>query len=168
MSEGDVDRGGRDQTEPMEAGLAAVVSLLPGLYEELAGEISAAAPVCDLSGRCCRFREYGHTLFLSRAEAQLLFRQPFAADAPIDDSGCPYQVGTLCTARERRPLGCRVYYCDPGYVGVGEELSERYLKRLKDLHDEHRAGWDYRPLVMFLREEKNSGRSDSAEVPEQR
>jgi hypothetical protein len=163
-----VDRGGRDQTEPVEAGLAAVVSLLPGLYAELAGEISAAAPVCDLSGRCCRFREYGHTLFLSRAEAQLLFRQPFAADAPIDDSGCPYQVGTLCTARERRPLGCRVYYCDPGYVGVGEELSERYLKRLKDLHDEHRAGWDYRPLVMFLREEKNSGRSDSAEVPEER
>ena len=163
-----MDRGGRDQTEPVEAGLAAVVSLLPGLYAELAGEISAAAPVCDLSGRCCRFREYGHTLFLSRAEAQLLFRQPFAADAPIDDSGCPYQVGTLCTARERRPLGCRVYYCDPGYVGVGEELSERYLKRLKDLHDEHRAGWDYRPLVMFLREEKNSGRSESAEGPAER
>lgn len=163
-----MDQGGRDQTEPVEAELAAVVSLLPGLYEELAGEISAAAPVCDLSGRCCRFREYGHTLFLSRAEAQLLLRQPFAAEAPIDDSGCPYQVGTLCTARERRPLGCRVYYCDPGYVGVGEELSERYLKRLKDLHDEHRARWDYRPLVMFLREEKNSGRSDSAEVPEER
>lgn len=159
---------GGDRVGTAEGGLAAVVSQLPVLYEELGREIAAAAPVCELSGRCCRFREYGHTLFLSRAESQLLFQQPFAAEAPVDDSGCPYQVGALCTARERRPLGCRVYYCDPGYAGVGEELSERYLKRLKDLHDRHGAGWDYRPLVMFLREEKNSGRSDSAEVPEER
>jgi hypothetical protein len=168
MAADQVEARGDGPEEPGAGGVAAVRAQLPVLYEELGREIAAAAPVCDLSGRCCRFREYGHTLFLSRAEAQLLFQQPFAADAPIDDSGCPYQVGALCTARERRPLGCRVYYCDPQYAGVGEQLSERYLKRLKDLHDEHQAGWDYRPLVMFLREEKNSGRTDSAEVPEER
>jgi len=168
MAADQVQARGDGPAKPEAGGVAAVRAQLPVLYEELGREIAAAAPVCDLSGRCCRFREYGHTLFLSRAEAQLLFQQPFAADAPIDDSGCPYQVGALCTARERRPLGCRVYYCDPQYAGVGEQLSERYLKRLKDLHDEHQAGWDYRPLVMFLREEKNSGRTDSAEVPEER
>ena len=29
-------------------------------------------PVCQLSGRCCRFKEYGHTLFVSTAEVRLL------------------------------------------------------------------------------------------------
>ena len=31
--------------------------------------VAGLAPLCELSGRCCRFREYGHTLFLSAAEA---------------------------------------------------------------------------------------------------
>ncbi|MCY2964172.1 MAG: hypothetical protein NT069_11160 [Planctomycetota bacterium] len=131
-----------------------VVQQLPELYAQLGAEIEAAAPVCELSGRCCRFREYGHTLFISRPEAELLLQEPFPADATVDDAGCPYQVGTICTARERRPLGCRVYFCDPGYAGVGEQLSERYIKRLKELHDETGAAWEYRPLVRFLREEK--------------
>jgi Fe-S-cluster containining protein len=125
---------------------------LPALYLELAQEIAAAAPVCEVSGRCCRFRDYGHTLFLSRPEAELLLQKPFPPDAVIDAGSCPYQVGTLCTARENRPLGCRVYYCDPQYAGVGEELSERYIKRLKDLHDSSGAVWEYRPLVAFLPE----------------
>ncbi len=137
-----------------DTGVQRVVQQLPELYVQLGAEIAAAAPVCDLSGRCCRFREYGHTLFISRPEAELLLQEPFPADAPVDDAGCPYQVGNICTARERRPLGCRVYFCDPGYAGVGEQLSERYIKRLKELHDETGADWEYRPLVRFLREEK--------------
>jgi hypothetical protein len=126
---------------------------LPALYLELAQEIAAAAPVCEVSGRCCRFHEYGHTLFVSRPEAELLLQKHFPPDAVIDAGSCPYQVGTLCTARENRPLGCRVYYCDPRYAGVGEELSERYIKRLKDLHDSTGTVWEYRPLIAFLLED---------------
>ncbi len=29
-------------------------------------------PICQLSGRCCRFQEYGHTLFVSSLEVQFL------------------------------------------------------------------------------------------------
>ncbi len=43
---------------------------LRGLYEQLDSEVARLGPVCQLSGRCCRFREYGHTLFVSSLEVQ--------------------------------------------------------------------------------------------------
>ncbi len=125
---------------------------LLAIYDDLAADISRAAPVCELSGRCCRFKEYGHTLFLSRPEAELLLEQGLPENAVVHEAGCPFQIDGLCTARERRPLGCRVYYCDPNYAEVGERLSERYITRLKRLHDQSSTGWDYRPLYHFLRE----------------
>lgn len=125
---------------------------LPILYDDLSRDIALAAPVCDLSGRCCRFREYGHTLFLSRPEAELLLSDGIPEHATIDDASCPFQIGGLCTARERRPLGCRVYYCDANYQEFGRDLSERYVARLKGLHVEAGEGWEYRPLLHFLNE----------------
>ncbi len=41
------------------------------LYEELDREVASLGPVCALSGRCCRFLEYGHTLFVSIAEVEV-------------------------------------------------------------------------------------------------
>ena len=36
---------------------------------------------------------------------------------PLDQGAtCPWQDSRgHCTAREARPLGCRVYYCDPAF-----------------------------------------------------
>ncbi len=122
------------------------------LYREVDREVAAAGPVCVASGRCCRFKEYGHTLFLSHLEAEVLL----AAAPPYDPAGvtadfCPFQQGNLCTAREPRPLGCRVYYCDPAYQETGQAISEKYLRRLKTLAEEHDAGWLYAPLHQFLK-----------------
>lgn len=120
------------------------------LYAELDQEITAAGPRCDASGRCCRFREYGHTLFLSHLEADVLLASapPFAQ--PVSADFCPFQVDKLCTAREPRPLGCRVYFCDPSYQETGQALSEKYVRKLKDLADELGLGWQYAPLQVFL------------------
>lgn len=125
---------------------------LLAIYEDLAADIAAAAPVCQVSGRCCRFKEYGHTLFISRPEAELLLEDGLPEGSVIDESGCPFQINGLCTARERRPLGCRVYFCDPNYAGRGGDLSERHIARLKQLHDATETTWEYRPLHTFLRE----------------
>lgn len=120
------------------------------LYRDLDGEVRAAGPVCVASGRCCRFKEYGHTLFVSNLEADFLlahappYRQPVSADF------CPFQKDNLCTAREPRPLGCRVYYCDPHYQETGNRLTEQYLRRLKELADEYGVEWRYAPLHTFL------------------
>jgi Fe-S-cluster containining protein len=127
------------------------------LYREVDAEVAAAGPVGIASGRCCRFAEYGHTLFLSQIEADVLLADAPAYDpASVTPAFCPFQKGNLCTAREPRPLGCRVYYCDPNYQERGVEISEKYLRRLKELAESHGAGWRYAPLHVFLREQETS------------
>jgi Fe-S-cluster containining protein len=127
------------------------------LYREVDREVAAAGPVCIASGRCCRFKEHGHTLFLSHLEARVLLDDAPAYDsASVTPDFCPFQKGNLCTAREPRPLGCRVYYCDPNYQEKATAITEKYLRRLKELAEEHSAGWYYAPLHVFLKEPDNA------------
>lgn len=127
------------------------------LYREADAEISSAKPLCVASGRCCRFKEYGHTLFLSQLEADVLLDcAPPYDPADVTPDFCPFQKGNLCTAREPRPLGCRVYYCDPAYQNTMTIINEKYLHQLKKIADEYQTGWRYAPLHVFLREKETS------------
>jgi hypothetical protein len=133
---------------------------LRSLYQRLDETIAALSPVCQLSGRCCRFQEYGHTLFLSSVETDLLIN---AAPPPVraldDGRFCPWQNDQdRCTAREARPLGCRVYFCDPAYESHAPEISERFIKLIKELVDSHQLPWDYAPLHRQLHQARESGR----------
>lgn len=125
---------------------------LQAVYAAADAAVAAAGPRCDASGRCCRFREYGHTLFISQMEADYLLEQSPPSPGPYTDAGCPYQVENLCTARERRPLGCRLYFCDPGYQDTAPRLSERFIRELKKLCDRQGLPWRYAPLHVFLRD----------------
>jgi hypothetical protein len=120
------------------------------MYQEVDREVAAAGPVCVASGRCCRFKEYGHVLFLSGLEADVLLHDAPPHERPVTPDFCPFQKGNLCTAREPRPLGCRVYYCDPNYQETGVAISEKHLRRLKDLADAAGVPWRYAPLHHFL------------------
>lgn len=120
------------------------------LYTEVDAEVAQAGPVCVASGRCCRFKEYGHTLFLSDLEAQILLDSAPAYERPVSAEFCPFQKDNLCTAREPRPLGCRVYFCDPSYQETQQHLTEKYLHRLKAMADENHLPWHYAPLHHFL------------------
>jgi hypothetical protein len=122
------------------------------LYAEVDREVAAAGPVCVASGRCCRFKEYGHVLFVSNLEADVLLATAPAYEQPVSPDFCPFQKGNLCTAREPRPLGCRVYYCDPNYQDTGNRITETYLHKLKDLAEAHGVEWRYAPLHHFLNE----------------
>src|SRR4051812_934661 len=122
------------------------------IYAAADAAVAAAGPRCDASGRCCRFAEYGHTLFMSQLEADVLLAAVPPFDGPVSADSCPFQVDNLCTAREPRPLGCRVYFCDPAYQDEGQRISETYLRQLKDLADELGVGWRYAPLHTFLQE----------------
>src|SRR5438067_1379881 len=122
------------------------------LYDEVDQAVAAAGPVCVASGRCCRFKEYGHVLFLSNLEAEVLLADAPPYEQPVASDFCPFQKQNLCTAREPRPLGCRVYYCDPNYQETGNRSTETYLARLKALAAEHGEPWHYAPLHAFLNE----------------
>jgi hypothetical protein len=125
------------------------------LYAEVDRDVAAAGPVCVASGRCCRFKEFGHVLYLSSLEAEVLLHSAPPYETPVSPEFCPFQKGNLCTAREPRPLGCRVYYCDPNYQETGGRITETYLHRLKLLAEEEGVPWLYAPLHHFLSEMTN-------------
>jgi len=120
------------------------------LYQQVDRQVADAGPVCVASGRCCRFKEYGHTLFVSNLEAEVLLANAPPYESPVSADFCPFQKDNLCTAREPRPLGCRIYYCDPSYQETSGRITEKYLQRLKELADVHGMEWKYAPLHHFL------------------
>jgi hypothetical protein len=120
------------------------------IYQEADREVAAAGPICVASGRCCRFKEYGHALYLSNLEAEVLLSNAPAYEAPVSECFCPFQKENLCTAREPRPLGCRVYFCDPAYQDTMKEIMEKYVRRLKDIARANSVEWRYAPLHYFL------------------
>jgi len=122
------------------------------IYAEADREVAEAGPICVASGRCCRFKEWGHTLFLSNLEAKVLLDAAPPYAGPVTPDFCPFQKGNLCTAREPRPLGCRVYFCDPAYQERSHAISEKYVRRLKMLAEENGLPWRYAPLHVFLNE----------------
>ena len=120
------------------------------VYAAADAAVRAAGPRCDSSGRCCRFTEYGHTLFISQFEADILLESAPPYAQPVTRDGCPFQIDSLCTARDARPLGCRIYFCDPSYQETGNRITEEALSKLKRIADAHDAGWNYAPLHVFL------------------
>jgi hypothetical protein len=130
------------------------------LYQKLDREVAGLGPVCALSGRCCRFLEYGHTLFVSTAEVQFLLDSAPPPSRPLDEgASCPWQDSRgHCTARDARPLGCRIYYCDPAYQEDGHHLAERFIDRLKKLSTRHGIPWNYAPFHRHLHDEQGHGR----------
>ena len=123
---------------------------LVSLYDDLERDIAHAAPRCETRGLCCDFRKSEHRLYASAVEvAFVLENRP---DVVQDDQHlCPFFSDGLCRARAVRPLGCRLYFCDPGYAPAMEELSERYHTRLKALVDRSGGPWDYAPFVDAVR-----------------
>ena len=131
---------------------------LLAVYAQVDATVRASGVRCDSSGRCCRFKEWGHVLYLSGFEAEFLLEQgatPEQIDRVATRFGMamgPIQVDNLCTAREERPLGCRIYFCDPAYEETGNALTEASLAKLKRLCDELGLEWRYAPLHLFLNE----------------
>jgi hypothetical protein len=119
------------------------------LYREVDQAVADAGPVCLASGRCCHFKEFDHVLFLSNLEAEILLEEK-PAHVRAADECCPYQHHNLCTARERRPLACRIYYCDPAYQGTAGQITEHYLGKIKALVSEQGLEWHYAPLITFV------------------
>jgi hypothetical protein len=66
-------------------------------------------------------------------------------------------VNGLCTARAARPLGCRIYFCDPAYQDRMAEITELAVAALKRIADAHGTGWHYAPLHHFLDREPPAG-----------
>jgi len=124
---------------PVEA-----VAELRRVYAEADAEAAADPRLrCELSGRCCRFREAGHVLFVTRLEYEEMVRRGGSGGQAVDGA-CPWLQGTLCGNREGRALACRTYFCSDEAAAAA--LTERLHARIREIHERHGIPYDYRPL----------------------
>jgi Fe-S-cluster containining protein len=113
-------------------------------------QIEAKKPRCDLSGRCCHFDAYGHRLYATGLEiAWVVQGLDEAGRSRLDEAslpqmdGCPFQVDNLCTVHTLRPLGCRVYFCDPSSEVWQADFTEQFLGEVKAIHGQFDVSYRY-------------------------
>lgn len=149
----------------------AVDTAIGTLYAKLDEEITAKQPVCNQSGRCCKFDSFGHRLYVTGLEiARFVTKEkqrdtPEAPDAPnaqkklehaglgdglrlrviqgVSEDACVYQVNGLCNVHAIRPLGCRIYFCEQGTEAWQQDVYERYMTALRRLHEQHALPYGY-------------------------
>jgi Fe-S-cluster containining protein len=134
-----------------------VIAGIDAVYREMARRVDERRPVCTASGRCCRFEEYGHRLFVTTAELAAFTAALRSVRRPDDNppalprrvslalrsepsfvskgGACPFQMDGLCSVHHIRPFGCRVFYCDPTATDWQQEQYETLHADLRRLHE---------------------------------
>jgi Fe-S-cluster containining protein len=122
------------------------------IYRDLAVEIEKRRPICIVSGRCCRFDEFGHRLYVTTAELAVFWSDFERLEksaalresiAKWDGKGCPFQVAKMCGVHALRPFGCRVFFCDATSTQWQNEAYELFHARLKRLHQDLEVPYFY-------------------------
>jgi hypothetical protein len=108
--------------------------------------IDLRKPVCVSSGRCCRFDEFGHRLFVTTMEFAAFVHDLReigyglgtlqGSESNSAWSSCPFQQDKLCTVHHLRPFGCRVFFCDATSTEWQHGQYARFHAELKRLHVE--------------------------------
>ena len=124
------------------AGRAEVREAVEAVYRDVAAAVAERRPLCVISGRCCRFEDYGHRLYVTTVEMAAFLHgleESGPSGTPLngewDGTGCPFQVGKLCGVHAIRPFGCRIYFCDATSTAWQQEAYEAFHGRLKQLHE---------------------------------
>lgn len=148
------------------AGRPEVLEAMRDFYAEVDRRIAAEKPTCWNRGACCRFGEYGHRLYVTALEVAYylaLRTDPSLAlgassgnpslvlEAQLTVDACPYAHDGRCHARDRRPLGCRIFYCDPNAQHWQGSFTEECLEELKRLHRELGVVYFYADWMAVLR-----------------
>lgn len=139
---------------------------IDALYRDLDDAIAARSPACVNRGLCCNFDAYGHDLFVTTAElAYFIAGHAEAWRPPTADRRCPFQVDGKCTARDHRPMGCRVFFCDETTTDWQSAEYERRLAQLKQIGDETGIEYRYVEWLSALKSVPAGGLRPIAESP---
>jgi Fe-S-cluster containining protein len=130
------------------------------LYQRVQREVDERRPVCAVSGRCCRFEEYGHRLYVTTLELAAFVHElerawsegRAAQPATWDGTGCPFQIAKLCGVHPFRPFGCRMFFCDATSTEWQNLTYEQFHAELKRLHAELEVPYAYVEWRQALRE----------------
>jgi len=126
---------------------------LAALYERVDREVEASGVACWLRGACCDFERNDHVLYATSLEIAWVRERHCAQDHPFaaDSALCPFWQGGVCVERERRPLGCRTFFCDERFRVRLEALHESYHRELGALAERWEEPYRYEPFVRALR-----------------
>jgi Fe-S-cluster containining protein len=128
----------------------AFATAMRDFYADVDASIAAHQPVCINRGDCCKFAAFGHRLYVTDVElAYFVAGEPAR---PVDPAAgaCPYQEAGRCTAREHRPLGCRIFFCNENARDWQGPEYERHLDRLKDIGRRFDISYRYREWLSAL------------------
>ena len=122
---------------------------LRGLYRRADRAVARAGCVCMGGGTCCRFDLAAHRLFVTTGELAMLARAEPSDMSRCARGRCPYQRSTRCTARDVRPLGCRMFFCRAA-PDANSAVYETYHAELRRLHGAHGLPYRYVELTAGL------------------
>lgn len=129
-----------------------VVAAMQAFYEDADRRIAEQSPVCWNKGECCRFGEFGHRLYVTALEVVYYLATARGCKVPtVTEDACPHARDGKCGVRHRRPLGCRVFYCDPAAQHWQGPFTEEMLARLRRMHDELAVPYFYADWLSVLR-----------------
>lgn len=135
------------------AGSESVRANLTEFYRDIDAQITARSPRCINRGKCCNFAKYGHRLYVTSIELAHFIdgqKSEWKSVSDVADQ-CPYHIGGVCTAREHRPLGCRVFFCEAESDVWPNEIYESGLERLKRISADHDVDYRYQEWLSALR-----------------
>ena len=139
-----------NENEPRATPGDAERKALEEIYRRVDEEVEQSGVKCWLRGDCCDFEKMDHTLYASSVELDYLREkhpEPFSADSVL----CPFWEEGLCVERERRPLGCRTYFCDGNYSEQLQSIYEKYHAEIRELAQHSKLPYSYEPFVAALR-----------------
>lgn len=171
----------RVDRETLEAWLdlsrrADVDAAISAAHAAVAEESSRGRPVCTASARCCDFGRVGHDLFVTGLEvAWTLDRIPPEraigerdVEAATKRGDCPFLVGDTirrCGIHPARPVGCRVYFCDPTREAFVQDLAELGARHVREIHDAFGVPYVYAEWRGLLRCFAEAGIADRPASP---
>ncbi len=125
---------------------------IAAFYTALDQTITAHGPICRNRGICCSFDRFGHSLFVTTVELVYFIRCNHDSPPIKGSSSCPYHVDGECRARGSRPLGCRIFFCDPLSQDWQGPTYERGLVELKRIGTAFGVNYRYVEWLSALNE----------------
>jgi hypothetical protein len=68
----------------------------------------------------------------------------------MDAGLCPFWRDGRCSIRPARPLGCRLYFCDPGDPALSEQLCQHAHRELAQVSASFNVTWWYGPSILYF------------------
>jgi len=131
--------------EPAAQPPDAALDELEAVYRALDSHLAVLGPRCRACGACCDFARNDYRLYASHLERALVVRRH--GPPRLAPSGCcGFLVGGRCSVHASRPLGCRVFFCDPAHKAREQDIYHGFQQRLRAIAERHGLPWAYAPF----------------------